>query len=344
MNTEQCTICGHSCIIPEGGYGRCRMYTVRNGTLTERFPDQYLALWPGAIETIPFLHFTPGARYLLLSTIGCNLFCKGCVSHILAKSPDLVSGALRQVSPDGVLREVREQSCNGALFCLNEPTVSGRTIIRVAEELKKNGFRVGCASNGCFGSDLLSDLLTHIDCINIGLKGSSDAVYEECGAPCGIEEIFDTIHRIYRSGIHLEISVVYRKGREDEVLRAAERISRLSPDIPFHIMRFVPFEGAFEGFEPTPAEGDQMVLGCRQWLNWVYLFNTPGTRWLSTFCPVCGELLIERSFYGPMGARLAGTVTKTACRCGQVIPVQGSFYRQENREPRYRGGYRTTRC
>ena len=318
------------------------MNTAIGGRITERFPDRYLALWPGTIETIPFLHYTPGGKYLLLSTIGCNLSCQGCVSHILAKHPDLVQDSLQHVSSDEVLTKVREHSCLGAIFCLNEPAVSLGTLIRIAHRLKGAGFRIGCASNGCMSQGTVDSLVQNLDFINIGMKGSSDEVYRECDAPCTVDQVFENIRAFESAGVHLEVSVVYRRGKEDEVYGVAEKISQISPDIPLHIMRFVPFEGVSEIYEPSQEEAEHMLTVCRQNLRWVYLFNTPGTQHLSTWCPDCGNLLIERGFNGPMGAKLSHTVTKTTCSCGTQVPVKGQISDTFFSEPRFRGGYRTS--
>ena len=338
----ECTICHHHCVIPEGGVGRCHMQTCTDGAVVERLPDRYLAIWPSGIETVPLLHYTPGGRYLLLSTLGCNLSCPGCVSHVLIKHPDLLSDALFHASPEDVTERVREYSCLGAVFCLNEPTVSLETVMRTAAELKESGLRVGCASNGCMSQQTLDQFLKYMDFMNIGMKGSSDDVYRECGAPGGIAWVYENISRIHGAGVHLEVSVVFQHGREQEVLRLADTLSRISYDIPLHIMRFIPFDGADEDGEPGPEEAETLVSRCREHLRWVYLFNTPGTSRLSTFCPDCGDLLIERTFYGPMGARITGRVRDVTCRCGGSVPVSGSFYSHDGCDPRFRGGYRTS--
>ncbi|MFH0968477.1 MAG: radical SAM protein [Methanobacteriota archaeon] len=318
------------------------MYTCTSGEIVERFPDRYLAIWPSPIETVPLLHYTPGGRYLLLSTLGCNLSCPGCVSHILVNNPDLITEAMSQASSEEILHRVSEHSCLGAVFCLNEPTVSIETVIKTSQTLREAGYKVGCASNGCMSPSILDRFLATMDFMNIGMKGSSDEVYQECGAPCNIEHVFDTIQQVHTAGVHLEISVVYQHGREQEAIGVAERLSEISLNIPLHIMRFIPFGEVDADLEPSPDEAEALLSSCRHFLRWVYLFNTPGTGRLSTFCPDCETILIERSFYGPMGARLTDRIEHTQCICGVEVPISGSFSRSQGSEPRYRGGYRTS--
>ncbi len=338
----KCHICGHHCLIPEGGVGRCRMQTCSEGAVTERYPDRYLAIWPGAIETVPFLHVTPGARYLLLSTLGCNLSCPGCVSHILIEHQDALSEAMTPVSPEMVISKVRDHSCEGVIFCLNEPSVSPQTVLRTADHIRKAGLKVGCATNGCMSLEVLSQFLECMDFVNIGLKGYSDQAYLACQAPCGTSDVYRTIRKVHEQNVHLEASVVYHHGADDDVIRLAEALSRVSPSIPLHIMRFIPFAGADATLEPSPDEAEFLVHRCREYLPWVYLFNTPATDHLITICPDCKKVLIERSFYGPMGARLSGKTPSATCDCGCSVPVVGSFHGWQGCEPRFRGGYRTS--
>ncbi|WP_181391734.1 radical SAM protein [Methanospirillum lacunae] len=318
------------------------MQTCANGILHERFADKYLALWPSAIETVPFLHYTPGGRYLLLSTLGCNLSCPGCVSHMLVDDPDLIAGALLKADPDEILNQVRDHSCLGVIFCLNEPSVSFHTLINTAKTLKKEGLLVGCASNGCMESPVLRQILPYLDMVNIGMKGLSDDVYRTCGSPCGVKQVLDNIKIIHDTRIHLEVSVVFEARREHEITNLARHLSYLSAEIPLHIMRFIPFNGADNDCEPAPDDAEKLVTQCKTWLNWVYLFNTPGTYNLSSYCPDCKTLLIERTFYGPMGARLTNRIYQSECTCGRTIPVFGEYYRNDGYEPRFRGGYRTS--
>ncbi|ABD41710.1 Radical SAM [Methanospirillum hungatei JF-1] len=337
----ECEMCGHRCSIQEGGYGRCRMYTCKNGEISERFPDLYLALWPGAIETIPFLHYTPGGRYLLLSTIGCNLSCEGCVSYVLAKNQDLLTDALIHAEPTDVLRMARDNACIGAVFCLNEPTVSLETVARVARELHAAGLSMGCASNGCMSEKALDVLLDHMDFITIGLKGLSDQAYQINGAPCNAEQVFQTLKTIHSRNIHLEVAAVCKTSDMEEIVTIAQRILEISADIPLLVMRFIPFHGADTALEPSAIAAEDLISACRKYLPFVYLFNTPSTRYLNTYCPNCNELLVERSFNGPMGARFSGRYAQVCPSCTSSIPIRGEWFSQFYQEPRFRGGYRT---
>src|SRR5690606_15652995 len=112
--------------------------------------------------------------------------------------------------------------------------------------------------------------------------------------------------------------------------------------IPLQLMRFVPFGDTNPGSEPTIFESERLCDRLREYLSWVYLFNSPGTRYLNTICPECGKECIKREFFGPMGAHITGTARKQ-CDCGYDLPVKGIIETNVFTEPGMMGGYRITR-
>ena len=342
MPIADCRFCAHRCRIPEGERGRCGMYRGAGGTVVEVFPDSYLARYPTAVETVPFLHFWPGYTFYAVSSVGCNLACPGCVSAIVAADPRTLAGALVRLPPAEVVREAEAAGCRGILFCINEPAVSLPTALRLAEAAHDAGLLFGCSTNGYLGDDALCVLASAVDCVNVGLKGATDACYRECGA-ASAGPAYLAVSHCYDAGVHVEVSAVYVRGRETEVLSAAEKVAAVDTGIPFQIMRFMPFSGGRQEKEPTACEAEDLAERVSSVLDHVYLFNTPGTDRLSTRCPVCGRTLIGRAFNGPMGARDTWAHRGERCECGARVPISGKITAERRPEPRYAGGYRPTR-
>lgn len=337
----KCEICEVGCDIPEGGVGRCRMYE-NNGTgIVERYPDAFLAAFPVAIETLPVLHFCPGAKVLQVCTVGCNLSCGGCVSEMLVEHAEPLAASGTALTTDDLLRLANDQACTGIAFALNDPIVSFPTFCRLAERAREKGLSVGCSTNGYMTEASALRLCERADFVSIGLKGTTDESYRACGARSAAP-VFRTIRLLHEGGVHVEASVVYRRDGEDEVLDVARKIAAISPDIPLQVMRFVPFGDAGLDEEPTIYAGEELCDRLRDILPWVYLFNSPGTANLTTFCPACKKPCIEREFFGPMGSHLAGKA-QIVCDCGQTIPVRGSVSPEVYYEPGMMGGYRATR-
>lgn len=320
----QCNICENSCDIAENGTGLCGMYTNDGGIQVERYPDQYLVVVPSAIESMPMLHYHPGAKFLQICTIGCNFRCSGCVSWILTESVDSIDGALSGMNPEEVVAKARNEGCSGIMFCFNEPAVSFFTFKRLAALARENNLLVGCATNAYFSEQSFLDLLKHIDFINIGIKGCTDKTYAKFGA-ASASPIFRNLGLSVESGVFTEVAAVYVKGCENEVLETAKRVASISRDIPFQVMRFIPLATADISDEPTIREAETLCEDAKRLLNYVYLFNSPGTRHLNTYCPDCGKIIVRRGFNGPMCAHVAYYRDNGTCGCGIRPPFTGAF-------------------
>jgi pyruvate-formate lyase-activating enzyme len=316
------------------------MYCNDHGTITENYPDAYLNIYPVSSESIPMLHYYPNGVFLLISTIGCNFACDGCISEFQTTRPGNLHEVLTSRSPDEILIIAKENGCIGITFCLNEPTVSLPSFLRVAQAAKQAGLLVGCSSNGYMTSETLDLMIPCLDFVNIGLKGSSDGRYRECGVKSA-NPVFRNVKALHDAGVFVEISAMYLAGREDEIIRAAERICAISPEIPFQVMRFVGTHEELTHLEPAKEEGEAVCRQIQQILDHVYLFNTPATDYLDSRCPVCGAIMVHRVFFGPMAARILSGNQNGVCRCGYLFPYRGVFSPVPEELPQVLGGYRS---
>ncbi|WP_243670395.1 hypothetical protein [Methanoculleus chikugoensis] len=230
----QCNICEVGCDIPPGGSGRCRMYRHDGTGIVERFPDTFLAAFPPvAIETLPMLHFfPPGAKFLQVCTVGCNLSCGGCVSEILVGHAESLAASGTALTTGDLLRLAADHACTGIAFALNDPIASLPTFCRLAERAREQRLLVGCSTNGYMTEASALYLRERIDFANVGLKGgSTDASYRACGAKSAAPA-YRTIRLLHEGGgVHVEVSIVYRRGGEEEVMGAARMLAAISPPI-----------------------------------------------------------------------------------------------------------------
>lgn len=336
----KCSYCERVCDIPEGMNGYCRMYSNIQETIAENYPDAYLNVYPVSSESIPMLHFYPNSAFLLISTIGCNFACEGCISEFQTTRPGTLQEVLTPYTPQEILVIARKSNCRGVTFCLNEPSVSLPTFLRVAKAAKQDGFLLGCSSNGYMTRETLQCLIPFLDFVNIGLKGSTDERYRECGVSSG-SPVFRNLKMLHDAGVFIEVSAMYLYGREDEIIGAAKRIQAISPDIPFQVMRFIATREDLEDFQPDREQGEEMCRTLREFLDHVYLFNTPATTELDSRCPDCGETLVHRVFFGPMAARVLSSVPGGVCNCGYRFPCKGEIEPIQKEDPRVLGGYRS---
>jgi len=348
MNNIICDICERTCAIPSGGTGACGRYGARDGAVEELFPDRYIVACPISIETMPILHFHPGAKFLQISTTGCNFDCPGCVSTVIVKEMAPDSSALLRLTPEEVVRKALDNDCRGITFLMNDPLAGLHSFIKVAELARAEGLHVGCSSNAYFTESALSRLLPHLDFINLGVKGFSDRSYGECGAP-GMAPVLRNLKTLHESGVHVEVSCILTGDNREEVRSLACHIAGISRRIPLQVMRFIPLAMADISLEPSIRRTEALCAELRESLDYVYLFNSPGTEYLHTPCPECGEIAFRRDFYGPMGAKLitsdgAEPMGNACPACDRPLDIVGRPARTFYQEGDFEGGYPFTRA
>ncbi len=347
-NYFTCSICERRCRLAEGGTGTCGLYALHEGRIIERFADRYLVACPVSIETATILHFHPGAKFLQITTTGCNFNCPGCISTALVREMDPDSRALQRLTVEQVVARAFETRCEGIVFLMNDPLAAFPRFLRIARLAHARGLKVGCASNGYFTTEALAQLLPYLDFINIGMKGFSDAAYQACGAP-GIRPVLRNLAALHAAGVHVEVSCILTRHNGPELLELARHVAALSAAIPFQVMRFLPFEAAAIDEEPSIREAEDFCRSLQPILDYVYLFNTPGTAFLDTRCPRCGHVVWHREFYGPMGAKLQlppdGPISGNRCPdCGHRPPIIGPPAPAGYQEGDFEGGYPLTRA
>lgn len=344
-----CPVCENQCRIFEDSLGRCGRYENKDGVISEVYPDKYLLSCPIKIETMPMLHFHPGSRFLQVSTVGCNFDCPGCISTVIVREMNPDSRALHQLSPEQVVEKAIQNECKGITFLMNDPLAAFDTFISVASEAKSKGLMVGCSSNGYFSEQSIKDVLPVLDFINIGIKGLSESSYRSCAGFKGVAPVLRNIKMLYDAGVHVELACIHKRDNAEELLELCSIIKSISSKIPLQVMRFIPLEGAAPELEPLIRETEAFSVKMREILDYVYVFNSPGTEKLSTFCPECGELLVSRDFYGPMGARLRSINLSqkghAQCpECGEAAGIRGLAEMIEFKEKDFQGGYPFTRA
>ncbi|AKB34464.1 hypothetical protein MSSIH_3774 [Methanosarcina siciliae HI350] len=336
----QCNVCEFGCEIDEYSRGRCGTYVCTGDTIIQDPDMGYLGAYPVSIETIPLLHYYPSGKFLQVFGTGCNFQCSGCVARLLASGKSLSSTTL---TPSQVVEKALQQDCLGVVSTLNEPAANYYLFRDLAVQAKEKGLLVGCSTNCYFTEETLNKLGQLVDFMNVGIKGYSDRSYISCGVPSSAP-VFRNISRLFDMGVHVETSVVYSRGNETDVIKVAEAVSDISPTIPVQVMRFIPFGDAPIELEPSVGEAESLCADLRKYVDYVYLFNSPGTELLNTYCPECGSLLAEREFYGPMGSRPVKPWINYTCDCGKTVPVKGTTAVERFNEEGFMGGYRISRA
>jgi pyruvate formate lyase activating enzyme len=155
-------------------------------------------------------------------------------------------------------------------------------------------------------------------------------VREFCRAD--VEKVWRNAVEAKRLGVWVEITtlIIPRLNDDEECLRGiARRIkSDLGDDTPWHVTQYYPAYravevGLYRGRTPVQTLEKAWRIGREEGLKYVYIGNVPGHRYENTYCPRCGELLIER--FGFEVVRYRITPERKCPRCGEEIPIIGSF-------------------
>ena len=308
---------------------KCLRQLNESSRIREKHPHKYLLVEPVTIEAVPIFNYYPGTKFLQITTTGCVFDCSGCVSTVLVKEINPNGKALVELSPGQVIGRAGENDCAGIVFLMNDPLASLQTFTAVAKAAKKQGLMVGFSSNGYFTEESLDFVIDYLDFANIGLKGYGDEVYRLCGVRSA-QPVYRTLRRLHERGVHVEVSCIYKLSNRENILAAAKEVAAIDRTIPFQVMRFIPYEDASCGQEPSIRRTEEVAREISAFLDYVYLFNSSGTDMQDTCCPQCGLAVVKREYWGPMGAivrskELPDDGPMVCPRCGQRIAIKGRF-------------------
>ena len=309
----RCGLCFRRCVIPEGARGVCRNRENRGGWLYTLVYGRPCAVHVDPIEKEPVFHMLPGEPILCTATVSCNSRCLFCHNwHISQKSIEEVSSY--SLSPHEVVQRASNPThpvdaiCRILSFTYTEPTAFYEYMYDIAKRAKELGFRTICHTNGLVNTEPLLALLEHMDAITVDLKAFTSQFYQEtCSTE--LEPVLETLRTIAQSPCHLEIVNLVIPTLNDD-LGVIRRMclwiaENLGVEVPLHFNRFFP-SYKLTNLPPTPIATLERAraIAIEVGLHYVYIGNTPGHKYNSTFCPECQELLIKRSHFSVRGNHL----------------------------------------
>lgn len=317
----RCKLCAHRCLIPDGGRGTCGVRENQGGTLHTLVYGRLVSQALDPIEKKPLFHFLPGAPALSIAAVGCNFRCDFCQNHHISQYPREHGGRIlgEPVTPEEVVRAARVAGAPIIAYTYTEPTVFFEMCHDTARLAAANGIRNVFVSNGYLTREAVETIAPYLSGINVDLKSFSGEFYRRhCGAT--LQPVLDTIAQMVAHGIWVEVTTLVIPGwndSEQELRWIAEFLFGISPDIPWHVSRFVPAYHVHDRpLTPVPILRRARDLGREVGLRYVYLGNVPGEG-EDTQCPSCGGVLIRR--YGFQVVENA--ISDGRCpSCGEAIP------------------------
>jgi pyruvate formate lyase activating enzyme len=103
----------------------------------------------------------------------------------------------------------------------------------------------------------------------------------------------------------------------------ARRIyDEVNPETPWHVSRYFPHYKFTRPPTSIHLLEKAYNIGKEAGLKFVYIGNVPGHKYENTYCPSCGELLIERKSFALRKYKI--THNKRCPSCGNLIPIIGN--------------------
>ncbi len=308
-----CFLCPQNCSIPPGGKGICGVRENIDGTLYTLNYARVSAFNLDPIEKKPLYHFFPGKWIVSVGSFGCNLKCSFCQNYSIAHQvPDTVL-----LPPEELIDKALSSRDNiGIAYTYNEPSIWYEYVLDTARIAHQKGLRNVLVTNGYISEEPLKRLLPFIDAMNIDVKAFGGDFYSRV-CKGRLESVVRTVERAVRN-CHVEITTLVVEGLNDdsgELEEMGRWLGGMNKNIPLHLSRYYP---AYK--MNRPATSVQVLMEAKglmkKYLNHVYIGNVPGVD-NSTYCPHCGQKLIERNMY-----RVTRLLASDECsRCGSKVDI-----------------------
>lgn len=293
----KCHLCNHYCIISSGKRGICAVRENRDGMLYTLVYGKVIARHIDPIEKKPLFHFYPGSRSYSIATMGCNFRCLHCqnyeISQYPKEYPDIPG---EEMTPEQIVREAELTGCKSISYTYTEPTIFFEFAYDCARLAHEKGIKNVFVSNGYTSPEATRLIAPYLDGNNIDLKGDENFYKKVAGAK--LQPVLNTIKLMKDLGVWVEVTtlVIPTCNDSEEFLKwTAEFIKSVDIAMPWHVTQFYPTYKLTD-LPRTPIKTLRMArdIGLKAGLKYVYEGNVPGEGGENTYCPSCGELLIER--------------------------------------------------
>ncbi len=318
----QCDVCPRYCKLREGQRGLCfiRMRHDHQIVLTSYGRSSGFCIDP--IEKKPLNHFLPGTPTLSFGTAGCNLSCKFCQNWDMSKSREMDTLAA-SASPEKIAAVAAQHGCRSVAFTYNDPVIFLEYAVDTAKACHAKNIKTVAVTAGYIAADARERFFSYIDAANVDLKAfSEDFYYNLTGGH--LDDVLETLKYLrHQTKVWFELTTLVIPGKNDSDAEINEMahwvVDELGPDVPMHFSAFHP-DWKMQDIGGTPRETllRAREIAKRAGVNYVYTGNMPDQRSNSSWCPDCGQLLIERRSYqlSEWGISATGACQK----CGSSIP------------------------
>ncbi len=295
--TLECTLCPHSCRIEPGQRGMCRVRMNRDGAGHTLVYGTPALVQTDPVERKPYFHFLPGRRALSISTAGCPLKCSFCeVWDMALVDPEEVQ--TYDLPPKRIVEHAQANQVDAVSYAFGEPVAFYEYVYDTASLAREAGMRNLVHTSGYIAEEPLAALIDKLDAVNLDIKSIDPEFYRRrCGGELSVVQ--NTARRLKRSEVHIEVTnlVIPTLNDGDDSIRGLARwiVDELGPDTPLHLARFYPLY-QLRNLPPTPVSTLEKArqIARDAGVRYVYIARVDGHEAEDTYCPSCGEMVIDR--------------------------------------------------
>lgn len=317
-----CSCCFKRCFIENNKCGHCGVRYNKDGKLYLAVYGYPCSVCIDPVEKKPLYHFLPNTHILSIGTVGCNFNCTFCqnwdISQAVKPLESSVNEAIKEgsgdiedlaeqiqvmsryYSPEYLVQLAIQRHCKSIAFTYNEPTIWGEYAHDIAKLAHEKGLKTVYVTNGCMTEEHLNYIQPYIDAMNIDLKAWNPKFYRKiCNG--NVESVKETIQRAVDMGFWIEVTTLIIPGENDsneELKSIAEFIAHVKSTIPWHISAFHPdYEMMDKERTPSTTLKRAYRIGKEAGLKNIYVGNVHSAGDEDTYCPACGERLVQRDWY-----------------------------------------------
>lgn len=320
----RCELCPRSCRVGPGQRAFCFVRQNVDGQMVLSTYGRSTGFCLDPIEKKPLNHFYPGTPVLSFGTAGCNLGCRFCQNWSISKAKE-VEKLSHLAEPDRIARAAVEAGCTSVAFTYNDPVLWAEYAIDVARACRAQGIKTVAVTAGYITEQAREEFFSVMDAANVDLKAFTEQFYHKlCFAH--LAPVLETLRWLVRSTrVWVEVTNLIIPGENDspeEIGQMCDWLAEhLGPDVPVH---FTAFHPDFQMRDTPKTPPSTLVRARRQalerGLRYAYCGNVHDQASQSTYCPGCGQCVIERDWY-ELGAWRLQEGRCSACQ----TPIAGHF-------------------
>ncbi len=316
----KCELCNRECILAPGQTGVCRVRENIDGKLYTLVYGDLVSYAVDPIEKKPLFHFLPGTTAFSIATVGCNFSCVWCQNWGISQAnPGDVPTV--QLMPEDIVSLARRTGSSTIAYTYVEPTIFFELAYDTSKLAVKNGLANVFVTNGYMTKKALKTIAPYLHGMNIDIKGNEEMYLKYMGG-VHLKPVLDTVKYAKKLGIWVEVTNLLIPGLNDDeetIESIIDFVKSVDKDMPLHFTAFHP-DYKMRDRPPTPRETlvKARERAKEEGVHHVYIGNvTPGDPYENTYCPNCGEPIIER--FGFQVTRINITEDGRCPKCGARI-------------------------